>query len=65
MRVGIRAAGWSDDRIFWEKLRDSVVVWGTAGEFELTVLVEPVIAGYTHCATPDDVLAVAGMGSAS
>lgn len=52
---------WSDDRIFWEKLRDPVVVRRPVGELELAVLVEPVIGGYTHCCTPDDVLAVAEM----
>ncbi len=52
---------WSDDRIFWEKLRDPVMVRRSVGELELMVLIEPVIGGYTHCCTPDDVLTVAGM----
>jgi hypothetical protein len=52
---------WSDDRIFWEKLRDPVVVRRPVGEIEASVLVEPVIGGYTHCCTPDDVLAVVEM----
>jgi hypothetical protein len=49
---------WSDDRIFWEKLRDPVVVRRSVGAREFVVVVEPVLAGYTHCCTPDDVLAV-------
>lgn len=45
---------WSDERVFWEKLNDPVAVH--AGD--LVVLVEPVLAGYMHACTPDDVLAV-------
>lgn len=45
---------WSDERVFWEKLTDPVAVHAGG----LVVLVEPVLAGYTHACTPDDVLAV-------
>lgn len=51
-------ARWSDDRIFWEKLRDPVIVERSVNGRDVTILVEPVIEGFTHCCTPDDVLAM-------
>jgi hypothetical protein len=51
-------ARWSQDRVFWEKLRDPVLVSRTLDERAIVVLVEPVLTGYTHCCTPDDVFAV-------
>ncbi|MGQ0843497.1 MAG: ImmA/IrrE family metallo-endopeptidase [Sporichthyaceae bacterium] len=52
---------WSDDRVFWERLRDPVVVRRSDDETDFVVLVEPVLDGFTHCCTPDDVFAVADM----
>ncbi len=49
---------WSDDRVFWEKLRDPVLIRRVMHGRECVVLVEPVINGYTHCCTPDDVFAI-------
>lgn len=47
---------WSEDRVFWEKLRDPVAVEHSIRGRHFVVLVEPVTKGYTHCCTPDDVL---------
>jgi hypothetical protein len=52
---------WSDDRIFWERLRDPVFVSEATDGRGPVVVVEPVISGYTHCCTPDDILAVVEM----
>jgi hypothetical protein len=51
-------ARWSDDRVFWEKLRDPIAIERSVGGRDVIVLVEPVIKGFTHCCTPADVLAM-------
>jgi hypothetical protein len=52
---------WTEDRVFWEKLRDPVIVRRSDDETDFVVVVEPTLAGFTHCCTPDDVLTVAEM----
>jgi hypothetical protein len=49
---------WSDDRVFWEKLHNPVTIEKSVGGRAIVVLVEPVVSGFTHCCTPDDVLGI-------
>lgn len=44
-----------DDRVFYEKVDNAVAVERTIGDCEITFLVQPVIAGFRHACTIDDV----------
>ena len=46
---------WSDDRVFYEVLRNPVVVARHIGGSRVTFLVEPTIRGFVHACTLDDV----------
>lgn len=50
---------WADDRVHWEKLRGPVAIRRLIRGREFVVLVEPVLSGFVHCCTPDDVLTMA------
>lgn len=49
---------WSDDRVFWEKLHNPITIEKSVDGRAIVVLVEPVIRGFTHCCTPDDVFGI-------
>jgi hypothetical protein len=44
-----------DDRLFYEKMDDAVAVERTIGDWGITFLVQPVIAGFRHACTIDDI----------
>jgi hypothetical protein len=50
--------GIHDDRVFWEKLVNPVVVERSIGHRTLTFLVEPTFPGFVHACTIDDICAV-------
>lgn len=44
-----------DDRLFYEKVDDAVAVERTIGDCDITFLVQPVIAGFRHACTIEDI----------
>jgi hypothetical protein len=48
---------WNDPRVFWEKLRDPVIVEQNG----FTIVVEPTSPGFAHAVTVGDVLRVLGL----
>jgi len=44
-----------DDRLFYEKVDDAVAVERTIGDCDITFLVQPVIAGFWHACTIEDI----------
>lgn len=44
-----------DDRLFYEKVDDAVAVGRTIGDWGITFLVQPVVAGFRHACTIDDI----------
>lgn len=43
------------DRLFYEKVDDAIAIERTIGDCEITFLVQPVIAGFLHACTIDDI----------
>ena len=46
---------WADDRIFYERLLDAVVVPLQAGSISTHVIVEPTLQGFVHACTVEDI----------
>lgn len=46
---------WHDERVFWSKVNNPVFLTSRIDETELTIIVEPVTAGYRHYVTPSDI----------
>jgi len=49
---------WPDDRIFYEVLKDPVVLYRMIGNNEVTFLVEPTTSGCVYPCTVEDITAV-------
>lgn len=66
-KIGTKSAGygqdnklvipwaWADDRIFYERLLDPVVVDIQVGSISKHVIIEPTLKGFTHACTVDDI----------
>ena len=46
---------WADNRIFYERLVDPVVVESQVGSVSKHVIIEPTLKGFTHACTVDDI----------
>ncbi|BAZ13404.1 hypothetical protein NIES4071_52430 [Calothrix sp. NIES-4071] len=49
---------WADGHLFYERLDNLVAFSRIVGDHKITMLVEPVQAGFLHACTPDDIVKV-------